>query len=201
MKPKRKEVACALIYFCGKGNNWILPANEKVLLTAIVRGLADIAEICYVEIASHSNSTDDRLSEDGQFFVACGEYRWVNDIRDYTKRSIDAIKYNAAHTVCDTLDCIKEILNLEFKKNKYFNAIMSAFAEIKWQHGLVYGVLTVNFPQEERVKVEESAIPKLSKLSWSAEYFLRVLAEKTATHLKKTLKQLEVEAKSYIDRE
>jgi len=181
MKLENRELASALIYFCAQKNNWILPANEKVFLTAIVRGLADIAEIYYVEIAPYSDTAGDRLSEDGQFYVSCGEYRWVNDIKDYLSKSTIFFEQSAPETVSNFWNCVREVLNLKFAKNEYANVLMGVFAEIK-RRGISDGFFKVVFPQEEIVKIEESVIPKLAKLSLGTEYLLGVLAEKTVGH-------------------
>ncbi|MEK9161407.1 MAG: hypothetical protein AAB822_01475 [Patescibacteria group bacterium] len=173
------DVAMTLIYFCSKEMDWTLPAEERLFLSAVVSSLVCFAKPSthFIRLVSCYYDTDDRLNEDGQFFIDCGEYVWVRDIESHLYKALDDLDadIDMPHTICRVIDCVAEVLKLNFKNNQYISVLMTTLAKIKVDGNI--------FPVEERKNIERVTMSNIRNVSWGAEYLIEYLAKKTVNYL------------------
>ena len=186
-------LAKTLIYYCSDGGKGYLPTDEKLFLTAVVRGLVDIVVgIEGLEISPYLFSQD-----------------WRNDIEGILIEMEGIIESKGFKELFHGWSCLcfsmKKILNLEYYDDsmgggEYKAPLMTIFKNIRDISG--YSGKSFKFSQKAREYVEKNIIPNLTPNfanlapNLSVMYFVKILAEKTKKHFKK-----DIEEKSYIDRE
>lgn len=188
----QERLAKALIYYCSDGEKDYLPTDEKVFLTANVRGLMDILGRENLEISPYLFSQD-----------------WRDDIEEVL-REVEGIvesgfkePFHGWSSLCFS---IKEILNLEHYDDpltggvEYKAYLMTIFENIRNISG--YSGKSFKLSQKAREYIEKNIIPNLTPNfanlapNLSVIYFVKILAEKAKKYFKKDIKE-----KSYIDRE
>jgi len=187
------ELSRLLIYYCSSGGKDCLLVDEKLFLTAVVRALSDVVNISgiMVEITPHGVSRQ----------------RWASDIEEATANSMNILMDDneLPHTLYNALRALNKILDLEWYNDQtggreHRSSLMTIFKNARDFSGY-YGKTSWRISPKIISEAEKSLIPNLLVSNFGALNFIKILAEKTKKHLEKTLKQLEVEAKSYIDRE
>ena len=189
----QEGLAKALIYYCSDGGKDYLPTDEKLFLTAVVRGLVDIVVgIEGLEISPYLFSQD-----------------WRNDIEEILIEMEEMIESGAFKELFSGWSYLcfsmKEILNLEDYDDptgggEYKALLMTIFKNLR--NNLGYSGKSFKFSQKAREYVEKNIIPNLTPNfanlapNLSVIFFVKILAEKAKKYFKK-----DIEPKSYIDRE
>jgi len=175
----------ALVYYCSNNGKDYLPVGEEFFLTAVILGLADIANVEHVNISHYHPNP---------------QY-WGGDIEGVLDKSFEKLMGTDGLpiTLYKTLDTLKKVLDLKWDERQtvymgYTSLLMTFFKDIRFFSNC--GDKTWKLCQQQIMDIEKKLIPHLLSSSWSTLHFIKILAEKTKKHLKEY-----IEAKSYIDRE
>lgn len=178
----QEGLAKALIYYCSNGGENYLPADEKVFLTAVVRGLIDIVGIEDMDISPYLFSQDWR--EDIEEVLI--EMKEINESKGFKE------PFHGWSSLCLS---IKEILNLEHYDDpltggvEYKAYLMTIFENIRDTSG--YSGKSFKLSQKARENIEKNIIPNLTPNfanlapNLSVIYFVKILAEKAKKILQK----------------
>lgn len=178
------DLSKLIIYYCSNGGREDLPTDERIFLTAIIKGLAKI----FLGTEDHKISPC-HLSQD-----------WKSDIEEVLVRLADFAKMEEVpHNLYKLLVVIKEILDLERGIDQtvgrdYKSPMTTTFKSVRDISG--YCGKTFKVSPKIMSNVEKNVIPLISSSNWSTPYLIKTIAEEA----KKTLKK-DIEEKSYIDRE
>ena len=187
------KLGSVLVHYCLSGGKDYWPTDEKLFLAAVVRGLSDVVGISgiMVEITPRCISRQ----------------HWGEDIEEAISNATQILMDDNNElpiTLHNTFHALKELLVLERDSDQTGgredkNILMTIFKNTRDSSGY-YGKTWRTSPKIIS-ETEKNLIPNLLVSNFGALNFIKILEEKTKKHLEKTLKQLEVEAKSYIDRE
>ena len=164
----QRNLAQIIIYYCSGFGKGFLPINEKLFLTAVVRGLARVAGIEDVEITPYCLSCQ----------------HWREDIEKVLEKSVGKLMEvkDLPNNLYNLLVAVNEIIHIECDNDQtggrnYRSQMMTTFKNIRDSSGY-YGE-TFEFPQRVSDDIEKNIIPIVNSSNWSALFFIKTLSEKT----------------------
>ena len=162
----------ALVYYCSNNGKDYLPIDEEFFLTAVILGLADIANVEHVNISHYHPNP---------------QY-WASDIKGVLDKSFEKLMGTDGLpiTLYKTLDTLKKVLDLKWDERQtvymgYTSLLMTFFKDIRIFSNC--GDKTWKLCQQQIMDIEKKLIPHLLSSSWSALHFIKILAEKIKKHL------------------
>ena len=181
----QRKLSELLIYYCSNEGKNYLPIDEESFLTAVILGLADIANVEHVNISHYHPNP---------------QY-WGSDIELVLDKSFEKLMGTDGLpiTLYKTLDTLKKVLDLKWDERQtvymgYTSLLMTFFKDIRIFSNC--GDKTWKPCQQQVVDIEKKLIPNLSSSSWGTLHFIKILAEKTKGYPKNNIKE-----KTYIDRD
>lgn len=164
----QQNLAKIIIYYCSGCGEGFLPTNEKLFLTAVVRGLARVAGTENVEITPYC--------------LSC-QY-WRNDIEKVLVKSVGKLMEieDLPHNLYNLLVAVNEIIHIDCDNDgtggrNYSNQIMTTFKNIRDYSGYISGTFEISKRLAE--DIEKNIIPIVNSSNWSALFFIKTLSEKT----------------------
>ena len=158
----------ALVYYCSSGGKGFLPIDEKLFLTAVVRGLARVASIENVEITPYCLSR---------------QY-WREDIEDILEKSMEEFMKveELPHNLYNLLVAIREIFHIDCDNDhtsgrNYRSQMMTIFKNIRDSSDYCGDAFEIS--QRVAEDIEKNIIPIVNSSNWSALFFIKTLSEKT----------------------
>lgn len=173
-----------IIYYCSNGGREDLPTDERIFLTAIIKGLVKILWGAEDHEISPYNFPQD----------------WRDDIEEVLEKLADfAEREEVPINLYKLMVAIKKILDFESDIDQiggrdYKNPMMATFKNVRDISG--YCGKTFKVSQKIMLDVEKNVIPSMSSSNWSTPYFIKTMTEEAKKYFKK-----DIEEKSYIDRE
>ena len=164
----QRNLAQIIIYYCSGSGKGFLPTNEKLFLTAVVRGLARVAGIKDVEITPYCLSCQ----------------HWREDIEKVLVKSVGKLMEvkDLPHNLYNLLVAVNEIIHIECDNGQtgegnYRSQMMTTFKNIR--DSSVYCGDAFEVPQRVSDDIEKNIIPIVNSSNWSALFFIKTLSEKT----------------------
>lgn len=164
----QRNLAQIIIYYCSGFGKGFLPINEKLFLTAVVRGLARVAGIENVEITPYC--------------LSC-QY-WREDIEKVLVKSVGKLMEvkDLPHNLYNLLVAVNEIIHIDCDNDgtggrNYRSQIMTTFKNIRDSSGYVAETFEVS--QRVAEDIEKNIIPIVDSSNWSALFFIKTLSENT----------------------
>lgn len=164
----QRNLAKIIIYYCSGFGEGFLPINEKLFLTAVVRGLARIVGTENVEITPYCISR---------------QY-WREDIEKALAKSVGELMEveDLPHNLYNLLVAVNEIVHIECDNDEkggrnYRSQMMTIFKNIRDYSG--YTGETFEISQRLAEDIEKNIIPIVNSSNWSAVFFIKTLSENT----------------------